>query len=59
MVAMESCLDKWGHDAAHTGFISAAIPLTIVLHAQPKGQNKLIRQEYMQYLVYIFIIGTG
>lgn len=37
VVAVESCLDQRRHDAAHTGFISAAVPLAVVLHSQTTG----------------------
>lgn len=40
VVAVESCLDQRRHDAAHTGFIGAAVPLAVVLHSQTTGENK-------------------
>lgn len=40
VVAVESCLDQRRHDAAHTGFIGAAVPLAVVLHSQTTGKIK-------------------
>lgn len=43
VVAVEGSLDQWGHDAAHTGLISTAVALAIMLHAQPVGKRQRIR----------------
>lgn len=42
VVAVESCLDQRRHDAAHTGFIGAAVPLAVVLHSQTTRQNQAV-----------------
>lgn len=35
VVSMEGCLHQWSHHASHRRFVSAAVALAIVLHAQP------------------------
>lgn len=38
--AVEGSLHQWRHDAAHVHLITAAVPLTIVLHPKPGERER-------------------
>ncbi len=44
VVAVKRGLDQRSHDAAHTGLIRAAVPLTIMLHSQPATSNTVSKR---------------